>query len=668
MIQIEDEILARLAAAEGDITDDKDLIEGLEAAKRTARHRGQAHGGPQDAESINNTSEKFRLVARRGSQLFFIMNDLVKIHTYYIYSLNAFVVVFLNGIDQVQRESKEAEEEAKPKKKKGFGLKAFKKIAKKVIGGLERFPWNRDILMNASHSDTLDSDFLDKLMSIGKKKSPRGGEGSEGTFKADPRATRPETTVEKYVDYAARCVKLIDTCTSVCFNYVRRGLFERDKLTIVSLFVLTLQIAGDKLGGAYLGIMLGGREAEGEPAPEDCGDKVPMFGGLLKHIEENASAWESWYNHKSPETETPPLPEGCPAPNLFEMVLLLCTMRSDRVTMGVTNYIASNYGGGYVHQPPFDMKKAYQESTASTPIFFVLFPGVDPTLWGQEAPAEAMLEKMAHDGGWVMLQNLHLMQSWLPVLERKLEVCSSTRQDFGATRASAVRCRSSSGCLFGLCFFHSVMLGRKRFGQQGWSRKYGFNMGDLTICADVLQTYLDDNGRPYDLIDINEKAAPLLKGKEAPYIVVVLQEVGRMNGLCAEMGRTLEELRKGLLGQLNMSELMEELMSALLIKQMSAETHVSAFNEPDEITERLTEGAYIHGMFCEGACWGEVENEAFDDTVDSTQLAGILRDSRPRALPHMPIMRIKAVQVQPTWGPAVGYLRPEPTIATAPCT
>ncbi|KAH8062045.1 hypothetical protein JL721_8764 [Aureococcus anophagefferens] len=928
--------------------------------------------GRKTTESINNTSEKFRLVARRGSQLFFIMNDLVKIHTYYIYSLNAFVVVFLNGIDQVQRESKEAEEEAKPKKKKGFGLKAFKKIAKKVIGGLERFPWNRDILMNASHSDTLDSDFLDKLMSIGKKKSPRGGEGSEGTFKvgdvvegdlcvgtvrklckvgdvaalvletkADPPRyyVVPETTVEKYVDYAARC------------------------------------IADDKLDGAYLGIMLGGREAEGEPAPveasawlpeatwpklralqEDCGDKVPMFGGLLKHIEENASAWEAWYNHKSPETETPPLPEGCPAPNLFEMVLLLCTMRSDRVTMGVTNYIASNYGDGYVHQPPFDMKKAYQESTASTPIFFVLFPGVDPTLWveslgesfgitaanhkfvnismgqGQEAPAEAMLEKMAHDGGWVMLQNLHLMQSWLPVLERKLEVCSEhAHQDFRcyvsaeapsfsyqrnipeSLLQSCIKVSNEApsdiksnierawapfpqarldectlplefrSCLFGLCFFHSVMLGRKRFGQQGWSRKYGFNMGDLTICADVLQTYLDDNGRvpwddlryifgeimygghitdfwdrrtnntylevsftpsllaaeelgegfnspdpathttremyvehlktklppespliyglhmnseiaylnsattallstilrlkagskagggggggsgidemitdlierlpePYDLIDINEKAAPLLKGKEAPYIVVVLQEVGRMNGLCAEMGRTLEELRKGLLGQLNMSELMEELMSALLIKQvpgrnpfhtaswekyawpsmkgllpwfadliqrceqltawsgaegiktptsvwlpglfnptafltaikqvtarnnslaldkMSTETHVSAFNEPDEITERLTEGAYIHGMFCEGACWGEVENEAFDDTVDSTQLAGILRDSRPKELlPHMPIIYIKAVQVQPTWEPsAVGYLRPEPTIYNCP--
>ena len=27
-------------------------------------------------------------------------------------------------------------------------------------------------------------------------------------------------------------------------------------------------------------------------------------------------------------------------------------------------------------------------------------------------------------------------------------------------------------CLFTLCFFHSIVLGRRKFGQQGWSRKY----------------------------------------------------------------------------------------------------------------------------------------------------------------------------------------------------
>lgn len=51
-------------------------------------------------------------------------------------------------------------------------------------------------------------------------------------------------------------------------------------------------------------------------------------------------------------------------------------------------------------------------------------------------------------------------------------------------------------CLFALCFFHSLMLGRKKFGSQGWSKSYNFNEGDLTICADVLFNYLSK----YDIV------------------------------------------------------------------------------------------------------------------------------------------------------------------------
>jgi dynein heavy chain len=41
-----------------------------------------------------------------------------------------------------------------------------------------------------------------------------------------------------------------------------------------------------------------------------------------------------------------------------------------------------------------------------------------------------------------------------------------------------------------------LVLGRKKFGSQGWSRIYSFNDGDLTICADVLYNYLSK----YDVV------------------------------------------------------------------------------------------------------------------------------------------------------------------------
>lgn len=47
--------------------------------------------------------------------------------------------------------------------------------------------------------------------------------------------------------------------------------------------------------------------------------------------------------------------------------------------------------------------------------------------------------------------------------------------------------------------FHSLILGRRKFGSQGWSRLYNFNDGDLSICGDVLHNYLTKYEKvPYD--------------------------------------------------------------------------------------------------------------------------------------------------------------------------
>lgn len=63
--------------------------------------------------------------------------------------------------------------------------------------------------------------------------------------------------------------------------------------------------------------------------------------------------------------------------------------------------------------------------------------------------------------------------------------------------ASRCSCRS---ILFGLCFYHSLLLGRKKFGTGigtgsgsglGFCRGYSFNMGDLVTCGDVLINYLE---------------------------------------------------------------------------------------------------------------------------------------------------------------------------------
>lgn len=46
--------------------------------------------------------------------------------------------------------------------------------------------------------------------------------------------------------------------------------------------------------------------------------------------------------------------------------------------------------------------------------------------------------------------------------------------------------------LFALCYFHSVMLERRKFGAKGWNMKYPFNVGDLRDSAIVLNNYMED--------------------------------------------------------------------------------------------------------------------------------------------------------------------------------
>jgi len=47
--------------------------------------------------------------------------------------------------------------------------------------------------------------------------------------------------------------------------------------------------------------------------------------------------------------------------------------------------------------------------------------------------------------------------------------------------------------LFGLCYFHSVMCERRKFGTKGWNRFYPFSMGDLRDSSIVLQNYMETN-------------------------------------------------------------------------------------------------------------------------------------------------------------------------------
>jgi dynein heavy chain len=523
--ELEDQILFKLATAEGDITEDVALIEGLEEAKRISNDIAEKMAKAKIVSAnIDVTSEKYRSVAARAALLFFLMNDLVKMHTYYIYSLAAFLKVFFSGIDRVTEATEEPEE------------------AEAVEAG------------------------------------PDGEAEEEQQADAEEEVEDPHASEMTDEELAERCVHLVDSITEVTFNYIRRGLFERDKLTVGTLLTLRVLLKAERLDPVEVETLLEGRGSL-EPGnmgplsewmPEAIWPKIKnletlkVFSGLGDMMQADSDDWLVFFDNE--HCETAKIPGDLKDIAIFHKILLLRALRPDRIASLLTEWIAIELGKNYVQQPALDMSATYEETDSVTPVFFVLFAGVDPTPWveeigrthgftlengkfvnismgqGQEKPAEALVERFAKEGGWAMMQNCHLMQTWVPVLERLLEVVSeSAHEDFRTfisaepptfsswknmpeslmqscikvaneapadIKSNLRRCWATfsqeridintkptefKGCCFALCWFHAMVLGRMKFGQMGWSRKYSFNMGDLRICSNVLTDYLDNN-------------------------------------------------------------------------------------------------------------------------------------------------------------------------------
>uniref|UniRef100_A0A3Q3FFF1 Dynein heavy chain region D6 P-loop domain-containing protein n=1 Tax=Labrus bergylta TaxID=56723 RepID=A0A3Q3FFF1_9LABR len=215
----------------------------------------------------------------------------------------------------------------------------------------------------------------------------------------------------------------------------------------------------------------------------------------------------------------------------YAKMLIVRSLRQDRVSVCVTSFIVNNLGSRFVEPPVLDMKavSVVEESTCRTPLIFVLSSGVDPTgallqladasgmsnhfhalsLGQGQAPiAKSMIEEGVKTGHWVFLANCHLSLSWMPELDKLVEH-SSPHPEFPITILQADphvlsflvtedqfnRCSRPvlyRKLLFSLCFFHSILLERKKFLQLGWNIVYGFNDSDFEVSENLLSLYLDE--------------------------------------------------------------------------------------------------------------------------------------------------------------------------------
>jgi dynein heavy chain len=255
---------------------------------------------------------------------------------------------------------------------------------------------------------------------------------------------------------------------------------------------------------------------------------------------------------------------------LKKMIVLRC-FRVDRVNFAIKNYVESVMKKDFVDNRPTILKEVFEDSKNDEPIIFVLSPGVDPTEVikreaearnvqfksismgkGQSDKAKKILTEGAAEGEWIFLANCHLSISLLPELENiidgifknhvedsfRLILSAAPHPDFsisllqksmkitqeppkgiksGMLKVYGAKSefthvdqsRNFRKAVFGLAWFHTILIERKKFKSLGWNVTYAFNDSDYSVCEDLLANYMGktEDGKPVD--EFYQKGQPI---------------------------------------------------------------------------------------------------------------------------------------------------------------
>lgn len=371
--ELEDSLLRELANSTGSMLDNAALIKTLEETKSKAVEISQKLiAANQTSEMVEQSRDVYRPVAKCGAILYFVLAGLSAVNPMYEYSLNAFLSVFNHSLAK----------------------------------------------------------------------------------------SKPDAVVSK------RLIKITDHLKYAIYNYACTGLFERHKLMFSLQMCLKLMEGEGQLKQQELDFFLKGNISLSD-APtrnpyswvsgqgwKDLNRLIEIseaFEGLLDKISKRESEWRSWKTSEAPENSS--LPDGLSEKLTdFQQMCLLRCFRVDRVYNAVTNFIVKQMGAKFVTPPVLDYQSIFDQSTPTTPIIFILSPGADPASdvakfgdqvgfsgnrlkllsmgQGQGPIALQLMETAIVRGQWLMLQNCHLLISWLRQLEKAIEKIEKPHKDF----------------------------------------------------------------------------------------------------------------------------------------------------------------------------------------------------------------------------------------------
>lgn len=290
---LEDELLARLAAAGDNVLEDEIVIN-LENTKKTAAEiEEKVCETRKTTNEIDAAREIYRCVAERASILYFILNDLCKINLMYQFSLKAFIVVFKRAISQTEKQN---------------------------------------------------------------------------------------TTDD-------RVMALLDSITYAVYLYTCRGLFEKDKLFYKMHLAFQILLHDNQVSPAELDFVLRFPYTPNLHSPFDflpshlwggirTLSNIDSFYGLERDLEQSFMRWKKFIESEAPEMEKFPGEWKNKTP--MQKLCILRTLRPDRMIYAAACFIEETMGEKYIGVQTIPFAASFNESCASTPLFFILSPGVDP--------------------------------------------------------------------------------------------------------------------------------------------------------------------------------------------------------------------------------------------------------------------------------------------------
>lgn len=378
---------------------------------------------------------------------------------------------------------------------------------------------------------------------------------------------------EKFKILEQRRCSLIKTLTYELHSKISRAISEKDKLFFSFLLCTNLLVAEKKVSLDEIELFVNPEDAEEvSEGPEwldqkfwqrICSlEKNDKYKDLSNFFIDNQNSFKKIFDSRTPEEEVFPEPHN----TSFTKLLILGRIRPDRLHSGITKFVSEQLGEEYVKPPFFDIATSFIESHILSPVIFIIKPGTDPinsllnfaktkhyhnklTLIsikpGQENQLEAAIDKGKLLGFWVCLQNCHLLTSYLPILDLKLEEIdySNTHENFrlwlttDETKEFPISLLERSvkvtkeapktikrkltnlfqddpinsfsfftNCpgkhevfvrfLYSIAFLHCLVQERKNFGIYGWNVFYDFTESDFLVTIKELQWIVNNRSDP----------------------------------------------------------------------------------------------------------------------------------------------------------------------------